>query len=287
MNVSDSELGQISELLIRSRDHRDDWLPLKGSRPSGFDHPDGNVDGEHLVSPFVDEISLKKIRRQLKKLLENSEIRIILSTSPDYPRRLKDLDGRPALLFVRGDIGTLETPSLSVVGSRLASEEGIRTAHSLAGITASAGYTIVSGLAAGVDSASHNGALDGGGRTIAVMGTGLGRVYPSDNRKLADRIVKRGALVTQFPPMSSATKTSFPSRNVLIAGLSDATLVVEMSEQSGTRIEVNCAIAQGRRVLLWAPILGSKSWARQFAEHPQVSFIKNEDELLSGLSETK
>lgn len=286
MNTSESELDQISVLLIRARDHRDDWLPLKGSRPSGFDHPDGSVDSECLAGPF-DESLFKKVRRELMKLLEDSEVRIILSTSPDYPRRLGDLDGRPALLFVRGDIGRLETPSVSVVGSRQASEEGVRTAYMLASTMASSGYTIVSGLAAGVDSASHNGTLDGGGRTIAVMGTGLGKIYPSDNHELADRIAKRGALVTQFPPLHSPTKTSFPSRNVLVAGLSDATLVVEMGEQSGTRIEVNCAIAQGRRVLLWAPILGSKKWARQFAEHPRVSFIENEVELLSELSEAK
>jgi DNA processing protein len=285
--VSLSELDQIATLLIDGRNHRDSWLPLIGAQKSGFTHPESTVAPECLKVLTADEDLLEEVRQEIRELMSDPEVQIITASSADYPRRIRDLDGRPALLFVRGDLGKPLTPTLSIVGSREASQVGIQAAHLVAGRAAAAGNTIVSGLAAGIDSASHRGALDSGGRTIAVMGTGLGKVYPSQNRRLADRIARHGALVTQFPPLYSPTKTTFPARNVLIAGLSDVSLVVEMKEHSGTRIEVNCAIAQGRRVLLWGPILESQAWACRLAEQPQVTFVKNHDDVLAELSATK
>ncbi len=143
---------------------------------------------------------------------------------------------------------------------------------------------IVSGLAAGIDAAGHRGALEGGGETIAVMGTGLGQVFPREHRMLAEQIASQGALVTQFPPMYPPTKTTFPARNVLIAGLSDVSLLVEMNEHSGTRIEADCALAQGKRVLLWAPELKSQGWALRFADLPGVSFVDTAEDVLAELS---
>jgi DNA processing protein len=282
-----TQLDQIAMLLIAGRNHRDSWLPLLGTRKSGFSHPEGTLDPERLAVLIADQSQLEEVRPEIQELLSDREVRVIPASSTDYPRRLRDLDGRPALLFVRGDLGKPSTTALAIVGSRDASQVGVEAARMVAERAAAAGHTIVSGLAAGIDSASHRGALDGGGRTIAVMGTGLGEVYPSRNRGLADRIARQGALLTQFPPMHPPTKTTFPARNVLIAGLSDVSLVVEMKEHSGTRIEVNCAIMQGRRVLLWAPILESQAWARRLAEQPHVEFVKTHDDVLAELSATK
>jgi DNA processing protein len=119
------------------------------------------------------------------------------------------------------------------------------------------------------------------------MGTGLGKVFPSQHRALAKRIARQGALVTQFPPRYPPSKTTFPARNALIAGLSDVSLLIELKEHSGTRIEADCALAQGKRVLLWAPTLETHAWAQRFAENPQVAFVGNPDEVLAELSDLK
>jgi DNA processing protein len=119
------------------------------------------------------------------------------------------------------------------------------------------------------------------------MGTGLGRVFPQEHRMLAEQIARQGALLTQFPPMYPPTKTTFPARNVLIAALSDVSLLIEMNEHSGTRIEADCALAQGKRVLLWAPELESQAWARRFAEQPRVIFVETADDVLAELSMIK
>jgi DNA processing protein len=115
------------------------------------------------------------------------------------------------------------------------------------------------------------------------MGTGLGKVFPDENRGLAKRIATAGALVSQFPPGYGPTKTTFPARNTLIAGLSAVSLVIEMKEHSGTRIELDSALAQSKPVLLWEPILGERHWARDLTEHPLVRFVSTSEEVVEAL----
>ena len=167
---------------------------------------------------------------------------------PLYPRLLGETADPPPLLFVNGDPLLLSSPQLAIVGSRNPSASGRRTALDFAHCLAQSGITVTSGLAVGIDGASHQGALDGGGRTLAVTGTGPDRLYPSRHMELARRIAGHGALVTEFPPGTPPRRGHFPRRNRIIAGLSLGTLVVEAALHSGSLITARLAADQGREV---------------------------------------
>ncbi len=167
-----------------------------------------------------------------------------------YPSLLREIPDPPVTLYVRGAWrACLEAPCVGVVGSRRCSTYGQNVALSLARDLASRGLTVVSGLARGIDAAAHRGALEAGGRTAAVLGTGLDEVYPRDHRRLADEILERGgALVTQFPLGTPPVAENFPYRNRIISGLSLGVVVVEASELSGSLITARLALEQGREV---------------------------------------
>ncbi|NOT83402.1 MAG: DNA-protecting protein DprA [Methylococcaceae bacterium] len=165
-----------------------------------------------------------------------------------YPELLKEITDPPPLLFIRGKIQLLHTPQIAIVGSRNPSADGKKTAHDFAGSLAEAGFTITSGLALGIDAASHRGALAAKGFTIAVAGTGLDLVYPASHQQLATEIVANGAMVSEFPPGTAAKANHFPRRNRIISGLSQGLLVVEAAQQSGSLISARMALEQNREV---------------------------------------
>lgn len=165
-----------------------------------------------------------------------------------YPRALLDLPDAPVALFVKGDAALLSRIALSVVGSRQATPQGLENAEAFAAAFSESGYAIVSGLAAGIDAAAHRGGLTGMGSTIAVVGTGLNRVYPASNRELAHRIAERGVLVSEFPLDFPPRAEHFPRRNRLIAALGVGCLVVEASLDSGSLITARQALELGREV---------------------------------------
>jgi DNA processing protein len=173
---------------------------------------------------------------------------LIVATSEDFPALLRDAENPPAALFVAGDPACLWSAQIAIVGSRSASTGGLANARAFAKAFAQAGNTVTSGLAEGVDGAAHEGALEGGGRTIAVVGTGPDLVYPRQHRDLAERIVAQGALVSEFPPGTPGKPENFPRRNRLIAGLSLGTLVVEAGLNSGSLITARLAAEAGREV---------------------------------------
>ncbi|MBO1926464.1 DNA-processing protein DprA [Thiomicrorhabdus sp. 6S2-11] len=166
----------------------------------------------------------------------------------DYPRLLKEIDDAPPILAVRGSVELLNDPQIAVVGSRNASKTGIANALDFASFLSSQGLTITSGLAAGVDAAAHQGGLKGTGKTIAVLGTGLDRVYPAANQALAREIAAEGAMVSEYPLGTRPLAKNFPRRNRIISGLSVGTLVVEASLKSGSLITARTANEQGREV---------------------------------------
>jgi DNA processing protein len=168
--------------------------------------------------------------------------------SPQYPALLVDLPDAPAGLFVRGDPDALSLPQLAVVGSRNPTAAGTDNARDFAAHLARSGFAITSGLAIGIDAAAHRGALQGGGRTIAVCGTGLDIDYPRANARLASEIASSGALVSEFSLGTPAAKSNFPRRNRIISGLTLGTLVVEAAVQSGSLITARLAAEQGREV---------------------------------------
>jgi DNA processing protein len=181
--------------------------------------------------------------------IESSGAQLVLCTDAAYPPMLAQTVGAPAVLFVLGSIEALHSPQLAMVGARNPTAAGRKTAREFAAWFARSGLTITSGLAVGVDAASHEGALLVDGVTVAVFGTGLDAVYPAENARLAARIrEKGGALVSEFPPRTEPSKRNFPRRNRIISGLSHGTLVVEATRRSGSLITARCAGEQGREV---------------------------------------
>ena len=177
-------------------------------------------------------------------------IRVLLVGRPDYPPRLDPLADAPPILLVRGDPGLLEKPAIALVGARAATQLGARTARRLARALAESGFVIVSGLARGIDGEAHRGALEGGGRTIAVLACGPDRIYPPEHRRVAEEILERGALVSEMPVGTPPRATHFPLRNRLISGLSLAVIVAEARRRSGSLITVRHALNQGREVFV-------------------------------------
>jgi DNA processing protein len=168
--------------------------------------------------------------------------------SPLYPPALAPLPDAPPLLFVQGEPGALAIPAIAIVGARAATPYGLGVARQVARAAAAAGVAVVSGLARGIDAAAHQGALDGGGATVAVQGCGPDRVYPPAHRRLAARIRERGALISELPPGAPPLRHHFPLRNRLISGLARLTLVVEARERSGSLVTAMHALDQGRDV---------------------------------------
>jgi len=174
--------------------------------------------------------------------------KIITIADEAYPKALKEIHDPPMALYVRGDIVERDQHAVAVVGSRNCSHYGTLAADRLSYGLSSAGYTVISGLARGIDTSAHLGALKGKGRTIAVLGSALDELYPTENEELAERIVKQGAVISEFPLGTKPGRTTFPMRNRIITGLSLGTLVVEAGMKSGAMISVDEATAQGRLI---------------------------------------
>lgn len=173
---------------------------------------------------------------------------IVTCESGDYPPLLKEIHSAPPLLFVQGEAKALHKSQIAMVGSRNASPQGKENASQFARALAQAGLVITSGLALGIDAASHEGALTADGLTVAVLGCGLDAIYPSSHRKLAERIVDNGALVSEFPIGAEPKPANFPRRNRIISGLSLGVLVVESTLKSGSLITANYALEQGKEI---------------------------------------
>lgn len=203
-----------------------------------------------------------------------------------YPQNLADLGNHPHELWYRGNVLPADALSVAIVGSRSCSELGRKRAFRLARELASEKVTIVSGLAVGVDTAAHQGALSVGGRTIAVLGTGVLQVRPRCNQALAQAITQNGALISQFHPSFTGYQNGrhHLARNAVISGFTQLTIVVEAEECSGTSNTIRCALAQGRSVGLLKSLVSSQSWAEKLAEHPQVFVISDSPDVLERLA---
>lgn len=174
--------------------------------------------------------------------------RVISWDSPEYPASLRTIANPPIVLYVWGDLRVEDAHALGIVGSRSVTHYGIESAKKLSFQLAYAGYAIVSGLARGIDTAAHNGALAANGRTIAVIGSGLAKLYPPENHGLAEKIAKSGAVVSEYPMERPADRQTFPYRNRIVAGWGRGLLVVEAGLNSGALITADQAIEQGRPV---------------------------------------
>jgi DNA processing protein len=180
--------------------------------------------------------------------LEQQSVKLVTFLDAEYPRRLFEIGDPPPLLYLRGLIPVWD-PAIAVVGSRRATREGIKSAERLASEMASTGILVVSGLARGIDTAAHRGALAGGGATVAVLGCGVDVAYPPENKGLAEAISATGCVISEFPLGTQPLAEHFPRRNRIISGLTRGVLVVEAVEKSGSLITANYALDQGREVM--------------------------------------
>lgn len=172
--------------------------------------------------------------------------RLVVMTAPDYPELLRQIPDPPAYLFVRGNIPPI--PHIAIVGSRAATSYGLNNARRISSDLVSSGSCIVSGLARGIDTAAHKGALDCGGQTVAVLGCGMEHIYPPENRALAEQISHNGAVISEFPYSAPPDAKNFPMRNRIISGISLGTVVVEAADRSGSLITARLAAEQNREV---------------------------------------
>jgi len=180
--------------------------------------------------------------------VESEGVKVLTSEDDAYPARLKEIDQPPPVLFVRGEWLADDEMAVAIVGTRRITAYGRQVTDQLSGYLAANGVTIVSGLARGVDEVAHSAALAAGGRTAAVLGSGVDRVYPPENRSLAEKLMKSGALLSDYPMGTPPESGNFPPRNRIIAGLAKATIVVEAGETSGALITAEFAAEQGRDV---------------------------------------
>ena len=192
--------------------------------------------------------SLELAQQECAKAAE-AGARIISLSDPEYPSRLKEIYDPPVILFIKGCVEVLAQPGIAMVGTRHPTPYGSGMAERLSTDLAARGLVIISGLARGIDTASHRGAIAAKGKTVAVLGTGIDVMYPRENTRLAEQIVALGgALITEFPVGTSPAPQNFPIRNRIISGMSAGVLVVEAAEYSGTRITSRCALEQNRDV---------------------------------------
>jgi DNA processing protein len=201
-----------------------------------------------------------------------------------YPPRLAAIYDPPPVLWYRGDATVLATPCIALVGARAASTYALDVAGRLGEGLARRGFTVVSGLARGVDGAAHRGALAGRGPTVAVLGSGADIVYPAEHRDLAEEVVRSGAMLSEHPPGSLPRPEHFPLRNRIISGLSIAVVVIEASEKSGSLITARCALEQGREVMA---VPGNVLSARNRGSHALLKdgakLVEGVDDILEGL----
>jgi DNA processing protein len=206
-------------------------------------------------------------------------IRLVTELDSVYPANLREVSDRPAIVFVSGTITLADRRSVAVIGSRQASLEGRALAGQISAELLDAGYTVVSGLAAGIDTAAHEAALEHSGRTIAVIGNGLEHSYPPENAGLQRRIASEGAVLSQFWPETRPTRQTFPMRNAVMSGVSRGSLIVEASQRSGARVQARQALAHGRPVLLHKRLL-EQAWARELAGRAGVWVVGSAGDVI-------
>jgi len=211
-------------------------------------------------------------------------VQIVPLDSPLYPPALRQIADAPPILFVDGELRPCDALAVAIVGTRHATVYGRTQAEKIGYGLAKAGVTIVSGMARGIDSAAHQGALDAGGRTIAVFGCGVGQIYPPENAELSRAIAASGALVSEYHPLTKPHSGTFPQRNRLISGLSHATLVIEAPQRSGSLITARTAYEQGRDVLALPGAVSSRaSEGTNLLIRDGATLIRNVDDILECL----
>lgn len=271
---------KVAALIDRARSAAD----ILEGRWSGFDPYEAA-----LVRDLAGSADPKQLTeyRELINRLEAAGVHVVTILDGDYPANLRAIYNQPPVLFVKGALDKSDERAVAVVGTRSASPEGLRQAHRLAYQLARRGVTVLSGLARGIDTAVHRGALAAGGRTVAVMGAGIDVIYPPENAALASSILNRGALVSQFWPGTPPISHNFPMRNVVMSGLSIGTVVVEANSTSGAKMQARLALEHGKRVFLVESLVMSQPWAKRYAKQAGATVVRSVDDIVDILDEAE
>jgi DNA processing protein len=290
---------------VVSRDEELYWLALRlvpglGSRTAGklldrfrtpqaiFRASRSELEGAGVSGSVAQSIAsgcaFEDAAGQHEKMAQSGAVLVALG-DPRYPRALREIYDPPILLFARGRVELLQSVTLGVVGTRRPTPYGLAVAERLSADLAHAGLTIASGMARGIDSAAHKGALAAGGGTIAVLGCGADVVYPSENRKLAAEIAAKGLIVSEFPMGATAFPQNFPIRNRIISGVSAGVLVVEGAQYSGSAITAKLALDQGREVFAVPGNITSKpSWGPNLLIKQGAKLVQDWNDVIAELS---
>jgi DNA processing protein len=227
--------------------------------------------------PYLDRADEEVVRA------EEVGAKLVTVLDDEYPANLRVIWNLPPFLFYRGELERDDARSVAIVGTRKASEEGVKRARQLARDLAGDGVTVTSGMALGIDAAAHEATLEAGGRTIAVLGTGILRTYPREHVDLAERIAAAGALVSQFWPSQAPTKYTFPRRNVVTSGMSQGTVVIEASSTSGAKMQARLAYEHGKQVFLLRTLVTDQAWARKYVDEGKAVEVPDTDTILGAL----
>ena len=210
--------------------------------------------------------------------------RLVTVLDEGYPANLRLIPNLPPFLFCRGEFRDDDARSVAVVGTRQPTGTGISRAAHMSRLLAERGVTVISGLARGIDAAAHRAALEAGARTIAVLGTGITRCYPAENRDLAEEITASGVLVSQFWPTRPPGRDTFPRRNVVTSGISQGTVVIEASSTSGAKMQARLALEHGKKVFLLRSLVTIQPWARTYVEDRGAIEVAEVDEVIARLA---
>jgi DNA processing protein len=293
MRVTQEQLDLLALCRIRTID----WylLAREAQRPGGLERlldcefTEATPEAGQVASlisaalPHLDE-HREAVRSEVERAAEvDAELVTVLDDG--YPRTLRLISNLPPFLFVRGRLVERDLRSVAVVGTREPTDLGRRRAAGMARLLTDAGVTVVSGLARGIDTAAHQATLDRGGRTIAVVGTGITRCYPPENADLAERIVAAGAVVSQFWPSSSGARGAFPRRNITMSGIAQGTVVIEASATSGAKMQARHAWQHGKKVFLLRSLVDAYPWAQNYVGRRNVRVVDRAEEVVRELAD--
>jgi len=269
-------------------------LAREAQRPNGLNRlwagelTEQSVESENAASAIraVSQDELTAGLDQAAESMQRAEsvgARLVTVLDEDYPTNLRLVFNLPPFLFVRGELRPDDIYSVAVVGTRKASDSGISRAGRMARLLAERRVTVISGLARGIDTAAHSAALEAGARTIAVVGTGICKYYPAENRKLADRIAESGAVVSQFWPDAPPATYTFPRRNVTMSGIAQGTVVIEASSTSGAKMQARLALEHGKKVFLLQSLVEQHEWARKYATRRGAYVVNEVDDVVKAM----
>lgn len=236
---------------------------------------------ERLFDVDQSKVSLDQLEGQVHGWSEEG-IELITVLDASYPPNLRTVHDRPPVLFIRGALAESDQRSVAVVGTRKASAEALKLTRGVVSELVATDHVIVSGLAAGIDTAAHTAALEFNARTVAVIGTGLRHSFPKQNAELQARLARESAVISQFWPGQEPRRWTFPQRNAVMSGFARATVVVEASHTSGARMQARLALEHGRPAFLMESLLTHK-WAQSFAERPGAYVVSSGAEIVANL----